>query len=173
MKIRELLQRELWSKSTTRKILARVGKVLVRVGIVLGVLAVVIVIVLAIEIHWMTAGERKVATEALSEIDVTQNFVYASDNDFETRFQQAKKTVEAAKRTAWTIRDKDVVMWLSIDLDSIENDRNQARRMKEMRAFLQENGIPYHSNPVSEANDDVLKAQIRLLNRSVVVRLLQ
>src|ERR1017187_1806143 len=101
MKVRELLQIEIWSKRTS-------WKILVWLGIVLGVLVVVLGVVLAVEALWLTSGERKVASAALAEIDAMQNLVQVGGNDFEARDQRAKEMVEAADRASWTIRDRQV-----------------------------------------------------------------
>jgi hypothetical protein len=180
MNVRELLQIEIWSKETSRKILEPIRKILfwiipsrknlIRIGIVLGILVVVLGIAFVIETHWTTAGERKVANDALAKIDAMQNLVQANGNDFETRDQQAKQIVEAADRAAWTIRDRQVAFLLSFYLSNIE----QTRRDIEIRAMMQERKI-HRSDRLLE-NDkkwDAMNLQTRFELRSLAQKLLQ
>jgi hypothetical protein len=69
MKIREILQIELWSKETTRKVLRPVGRFLKRTAIVLGILVVLAGTAFEIESHWLTGGERKAGRVALAQIE--------------------------------------------------------------------------------------------------------
>jgi hypothetical protein len=170
MNFRELLQTEIWSKGTSRKILARVRKVLVRVGIVFGALAVVFGTVYVIEISWMTAGERKIATTALPEIDTLQNFVTADGNDFETRDQQAKETVMAAARAARTIRDNRVSGLLWEYLGLTESDRRMAKLSAQIRSRMQQRNIPWQSHPTFNGENDAREIQTRLMFRSAALK---
>ena len=122
MKVRELLQIEIWSKRTS-------WKILVWLGIVLGVLVVVLGVVLAVEALWLTSGERKVASAALAEIDAMQNLVQVGGNDFEARDQRAKEMVEAADRASWTIRDRQVAFDLSFYLTETEDARRETEKI--------------------------------------------
>jgi hypothetical protein len=176
MKIRELLQIEIWSKETSRKILVRTRKILVRVGIVFGILVVVLGIILAIEMSWLTSGERKVASAALVEIDEMQNLVQAGGNDFEARDQQAKETVEAADRAAWTLRDKGAAYDLSFYLYLTESDRHSAELETEARAMMRQRNVPWpSSDPEREKLHKKLKdteMELRLTFRSAVLKAL-
>jgi len=173
VKIRELLQYEIWSKSTTRKILARKGKALGRVGIVLGILVVALGVVYVVEISWMTSGERKAATTALAEIDALQNYVAAGGNDFDARDQKANETAKAAARAAWTIRDNQAAFELWEYLSSTENDRMLARLRAKGRADMQKRNIPLNLHPALSEENDMQETQMRLSFRSAVLKALQ
>jgi hypothetical protein len=180
MKVRELLQIEIWSKETSRKILDSIRKILFwvfpskktfkRIGIVLGILIVVLGVILAIEIIWLTSGERKVASTTLAKIDSMQNLVTTSSNDFEAMDQQAKEMVEEADHVAWTIRDKGVAFNLSFYLSETE----QARHETEFRAWIQQRKIHRSDRSLEDDKEsDALNLQIRNEFRSAVVKWLQ
>jgi hypothetical protein len=170
MKVRELLQTEIWSKETSQKVLARVRKVLVRVGIVVGILVVVLGFVLAVEMSWLTSRERKVASAGLAEIDAMQNLMQASGSDFGARDQHAKELVEAADRASWTLRDKSVAFDLSYYLSETE----MARRDTEMRVLAQQTKI-YRSDKSLELDkeSDALNLKMRSEFRSAILKWLR
>jgi hypothetical protein len=180
MTIRELLQTEIWSKETSRKILDPIRKILfrlvpsrkilVRIGIVLGILVVVLGIILAVEMSWLTSGERKVASAALAEIDAMQNLVTASSSDFEAKDQRAKERVEEADHMAWTIRDKRAAIFISLYLSETE----VGRRDIEMRAMMQQRKIHRSDRSLEfDKESDALNMQIRHEFRSAAVKLLR
>ena len=113
MKVRELLQTELWSKETSRKILGRANGVLVRVGIVLGILVVAIGVLLLVAVFPLTPGERNAARTALAQVDTLQDFGSNRGEDFDSRADKARRCVEAAEKAAWTGHDKNVSNMLS------------------------------------------------------------
>jgi hypothetical protein len=173
MKFREFLQIEIWSKETTRKIHARVGKVFGRVAIDLGVLAVLLCTIYSVETYWLTTDERKAATAALANVDSLQDFVTADGVEFEARDRKAIEYVEAAKRATWTLRDKRVATRLSLYLEITESDRRDAVMEEQVRAVEQARGVPFHSGPVSDEKWASLKTQIRFLLRSLVLESLK
>ena len=120
MKVRELLQIEIWSKITSRKIL-------VWFGIVIGVLVVGFVTLYEIERHWLTTGERSAAKAAIAQIDGLQDFASLSDEDFDAREKQAEAKVEDAKHAAVTKRDDWVALELSFYLEETQNDQREIR----------------------------------------------
>ena len=122
MKIRELLQTEIWSKRTSRRIL---------VGI--GILAVGFLCWCAIEQYVLTPGERSAARAALVQVDELQDFATPSDEDFNARTKQAEEKVELAKRAASTARDKNVAVDLEAYLGLTSIDREEMRRQKSMQ----------------------------------------
>jgi hypothetical protein len=128
MKIRELLQTEIWSKRTTRKILVRSGSVL-------GVVVVVFAIWLAVEWYWFTPGERKSSRAAIAQIDSMQALEPMSQPQFDSMAREAKEKVEGAKQAAWTIRDKDVAYALEayLFLTTTEQECLQRRREIELK----------------------------------------
>src|SRR5258708_2164631 len=95
MEIRELLQKEIWSKRTARKIL-----------IGFGIVAVGFVVLFAIDRYWITPPERNAAKAALAQIDALQNPNHMSDAEYDAEALQAKGKVDSAVQMAWTTRDE-------------------------------------------------------------------
>jgi hypothetical protein len=124
MRFRELLQYELWSKKTSRKIL-----------IGLGIVIVVFVVWAAIEQYWISPGERKVAKIALLKIDDLQDFATISGQDFDVRARTAGEQIASAQRTAWTMRDRLLALSLSayFELTKIDQEDLQRRKQIEQR----------------------------------------
>jgi hypothetical protein len=130
MNVRELLQIEIWSKRTTRKICIGIG--IVFVGFVSWV---------SVEQQWLTPGERSAARAALVQIDALQNLSSISDEDFKARAKQAEGKVETAKRAAWTSRDKIIysVLYAYVSGIELQRDRVQVRKLEEQRHILLSN----------------------------------
>jgi hypothetical protein len=112
MNLRELLQIEIWSKRTTRKLLVAIGIV------VSGYF-----VWTAVEEHWISPGERKAGREALVQIDALRKIDPEKDEDFGLGVQQAKQKIETAKEAAWTTRDTFLTLDLSMYLLAAEVDR--------------------------------------------------
>src|SRR5580704_576916 len=112
MKIRELLQIELWSKRTTWKILVGIGIV------VAGYFAWA-----AVDEHWISPGEHRAGREALVQIETLKKIDPEKDKDFELGVQRAKQRIETAKNAAWTARDTFLTLDLSGYLLMTEIDR--------------------------------------------------
>jgi hypothetical protein len=102
MNIREVLQTEVWSKETSRKIL-------LGLGIVVGLYVVGFKGWQQVELRWLTSGERNAARVALQQIDALQDSASLSDEDFSVKSKQASKGMDAAQQAARTTRDKLVV----------------------------------------------------------------
>ena len=180
MKIREILQTEIWSKETSRRILAPARKylvppkrVVVRVAIALGIIVALAGIALTIEMLWMTNGERRVATEALAEIDALQSYVSSESDDFEARDRQAKERIEEADSIAETIRDKRTSTGLWLYLYLTESDREEAEMETKARAFAQQRNIPWRHDREFDRQRQALKIQERLDIRSEVLKAMQ
>jgi hypothetical protein len=124
MKVRELLQTELWSKRTSRKIFFGIGI------IVEGLIAWIVA-----EMYWLTPGERKAARIAMEQIDSLQSFESISKSDFAVKDGQAKQEVDVALRAAWTERDKEFAIALSmyLNLTEIDNEFLQRRLIMEQK----------------------------------------
>ena len=131
MKVRELLQIELWSKRTSRKIL-------VGIGIVLGIGVVGFGALFAFERYWLTKGEQNAARTALVQIDALQNAGSISDEDFEARDKQAAQRVEVARQAVQTERDERVADALYAYLPGIETERGNVA----MRRLMQKRNVP-------------------------------
>jgi hypothetical protein len=123
MKIRELLQTEIWSKRTSRKIL--VGS-----GIVFGLFLVCFAVWYEAEIHWLTSGERDAARVALKEIDALQDADSLNDQEFRDRSELAEAKVKLAEEAAATYRDNFIQMKLGLYLVSVETERWKIERQK-------------------------------------------
>ena len=119
MKIRELLRTEVWSKKTSRRVLIGIGIVLVGFGSWV-----------AIELCWLSPGERDAARIALAQIDSLQRIDSIRDDDFSAGDKQAARSVEIAKQTAWTERDKDITELLSMFLGFTQIDREDLQKRK-------------------------------------------
>jgi hypothetical protein len=112
MNVRELLQAEIWSKRTTRKILAGIGIVFA------GYFAWA-----ATDGYWISPGEHRAGREALVQIEMLKKTDPEKDKDFELAAQQAEQKVETAKKAAWTTRDGFLTLDLSMYLLMTEVDR--------------------------------------------------
>jgi hypothetical protein len=154
MKFRELLQTELWSKETSRKILEPTRRILfwiipsrknlVRIGIVLGVLVVVLGAVFAVELSWLTSGERKAATVAMVQINALQDFDSISMDDANTRCKQTWEAVRTSEHVSWTLRDHHVAFFLSDYLWMTEQDWKEKREIEEA---IRNNPSYWNSHP--------------------------
>jgi hypothetical protein len=128
MKIRELLRYEIWSKRTTRKILAAFSVVFV--VLVLGFFAFH-----EIDLYWLTKGERAAAKAALQRVDALQNADSLSDEEFEARRKETESAIDAAERVAKT--KKDQFTYFELCLCSMDPE---LRRMKAIEQRLVEQG---------------------------------
>jgi hypothetical protein len=102
MKVRELLQTELWSKRTTQRMLAVSA-------VVLAVLLFGIFALDGVNRNWLTPGERKAAKAALTQLDALQDSGALSNKDFSEKAKQAGRKIDDAHRAAWTTRDRTIV----------------------------------------------------------------
>jgi hypothetical protein len=135
MGIREVLQTEIWSKETSRKILAGLRKILgvmKYVGLVLGVVVVGVVLWAWIWTHWLTAKERNAGSVALVQVDALQNFDGMSDADFDAKVKLAQEKVDAANHAVLTEKDNEVAGTLWFYLDQIKFTRLRQKRMHEV-----------------------------------------
>jgi hypothetical protein len=146
MKIRELLQTELWSKQTTRKFLVWSGSVL---WFVFGVLALWI----GVEWYWLTPGERNAGRVALAQIDVLQSWDTLSDSDFNAADANAKGSLGVARQAAWTDRDKAIAGTLAVYLEMIEMDRESMQRSKSVLQLLQQRNSSLADSEKQHAED--------------------
>jgi hypothetical protein len=151
MRVREFLQTELWSKETSRKIFIGFGIV------VAGLIAWT-----AIEQHWLTPGERKAARVAMEQIDSLQNFESISKSDFAVKDGQAKQEVDVAQRAAWTERDKEFAIALSMYLNLTEIDNEFLQR----RLIMEQKHPSLTQRDVKTAEDAAkVEKKARLFNR--------
>jgi len=116
MKIREILQIEIWSKRTSRKIL-------VGIGIVVSLLTLGLFAWYEVECHWLTKGERIAASVALQRIDLLQGSDSLSDEEFKVRNDQVNSAVDAAEIAARTTKDELIAADLIMCSMKIESAR--------------------------------------------------
>jgi hypothetical protein len=136
MTLRGLLQHELWSKQTSRTVLARTLRVLKWAGIVIGILVAAIGIAVTAELRWLTSGERSSAKEALSSMDSLQDFGAVTDSDFDAGLAQARVKVDRAQESAWTLRDYAVASSLFDYWVETKASRNEKQEMERARRDL-------------------------------------
>jgi hypothetical protein len=109
MGIREVLQTEIWSTETSRKIFRAVMRTVTAVGLLL----VFVVVWYVVSNAWLTRSERRTAQVALSEIDALQYLDRLRDDEYAIQYKQADANVHIAEQAAWTRRDKLIAMLLS------------------------------------------------------------
>jgi hypothetical protein len=132
MSIRELLQTELWSKETSRKI----G---IKVGFVFCILAAALMGWFLLETRLITPGERSAGRKALTQVDALQNLDGISNEDFKAREKQAKLKIETAQRAALTVRDGGVYAALGSYLLMTEMGRDDVQNQREMQQLIERN----------------------------------
>jgi hypothetical protein len=121
MKIRELLQTELWSKRTSRK-------VLVGFGIVLGVVIAGSVLWSVVDRNWITPGERSAARIALGKLDALQDAGLMNTKEFVVWAKLAGNKVDAARQVARTTRDRMIVAELMNFQSAVVANQAMAQR---------------------------------------------
>jgi hypothetical protein len=157
MKVRELLQTQIWSKSISRKIFIGVGLVLVVVGPLF-----------LLSSFWLTPPERVAAMDAVSQIDALQIVVLSDSNDdFAFKRHHAEESVKVAVRAALTERDQRTSLLLSSYLSTVELRRLQVRartlKMKRPLSVEQWQGLE------DELKDDGIQ-QRRSLGEALNIR---
>ncbi len=124
MTFREVLQIEIWSKRTTRKIWLGFGLV---VMVLIGVATWV-----AVSRMWLTASERRVGKVALVQVDALQRFAGMGDLEYIARYKDAEVKVATARQVAWTERDHWTAEMLSTYLMFTDIRRVGQKRRLEM-----------------------------------------
>jgi hypothetical protein len=120
MTIRELLQIEIWSKRTSRKIL-------IGLGIVVVLLVIGFVGFNVLNERWITPSERKAGREALAQIEILQNFNRMSDSEYDAGALQAKQKIDTAEQVAWTAQDKRIAVMLLGYFASTDGNRSHLK----------------------------------------------
>jgi hypothetical protein len=161
MKIRELLQTEIWSKRTSRKIL-------VVTGIVLGILALGIGSLYEVNERWLTPREKSLAKAAFAQIDALQDVASFSDEDFDAKSKDAEAKVKAAQQAAMTVRDEQIAFVLDGYRGEIEDERDNIK----MQKLMQERHVPIKSS--GRSFEETLNTQVEVAKflRSVLHRTL-
>ena len=102
MKIRELLQTEVWSNRTSQKIF-------VGLGIFLGIVVAGYVLWSVVDRNWITPGERSTAKVALGKLDALQDVGFLNDKEFVVWAKLIARRVDDAHQAARTTRDRKIV----------------------------------------------------------------
>jgi hypothetical protein len=123
MKIRELLQVEIWGKRTTLILLI---EIVALVG--LGQLGWY-----SVEKFYLSPAERNAAREALSEVDRLQASGSLTDEAFATEARMAEVKIRTAEQVEWTERDIGVNSLLSSYLFSIQTERILAKKLQDSK----------------------------------------
>jgi Tfp pilus assembly protein PilE len=120
MKIRELLQTEIWSKDASRKVLF--GLIVATVIAVIGWKAWQ-----SYQYNWLSTGERSKARAALQQIENFRKVDSEDYRDLEAGYQPVKKAIAEAESAAVTERDEITVMRL--EACDLETTRNRLQSM--------------------------------------------
>jgi hypothetical protein len=160
MKIRELLRYEIWSKETTREVLRPVSVFLKYAGAVLGVLVVLAGVAFAIEFSWLTSGERGSGRAALAKVERLEGLIDCSCDQFAKVDNAAKTAIDFAKQKAWTLRDRRIAVHLSIYLLEVEQYETDDLREAQLKSFVLQRHLQWHSSPGSEQEDHRLRLEI-------------
>jgi len=132
MGIREVLQTEIWSKETSRKILAKVWKIAKYAGISIGVVFVALALFVFVWTHWLTAKEHRLGKTALAQIDELQNFEGMNDVEFDAQVNRAEVKVDATNTAVLTAKDNEVAVILRFYLDQIKWARKREKQIQEI-----------------------------------------
>jgi hypothetical protein len=145
--VRELLQTEIWSKETSRRILRRIWRIARPVFAVTGVLVLLLGVAFAIEWYWMTSGERTAGRAALAKIEELERFEGNKNDGFDEANRQAKNLTIVADQKAWTLRDRNTAGLLEFYRWELESDHESRVREMEVKTLAAENHLELHSNP--------------------------
>ena len=145
MRVRELLQKEIWSKRTSRKIL-----------IGFGIIVVGFIVLFAVNMNWITPPERKAGRVALPQIDALLNFNEMNDAEYDAKYRQAKGTVDRATQTALTTRDDRIALGLRIYLGMVDMDRSNNKRKVLPPKFRRD-------DPEIERRDEQISQQMKMV----------
>jgi hypothetical protein len=108
MNVHELLQKEIWNKRTSR-IIALVVLLLCCTGL--------------LWTDWATPREKRLARVAITKVDSITDPGGISQEDFDTRYAEAKNAAEDAKVAANTIRDRVVAFLVANYVSDLEHRR--------------------------------------------------
>lgn len=154
MNVRKLLQTELWSKETSRKIL-------VGVAIFTGALVVTYGIWYEVETHWSTDRERAAAKVALQRIDALQHADSLSNAEFKIRTDEVETALNAAEIAARTKKDE----LISIELMMCSMGAESARLKTLKQSWIQQGKI-HESTKDREFDDQMQRLTDTVVNQS-------
>ena len=140
---REVLQTEIWSKQTSR----RIWKVLGCWSVTTVVLGAAFIVV---ELKWLTPQERSVARNALAEIESLRKSLKGDEAEYRSRKEDAEAGAALAESQAWTRRDRKLAELLRGYLFMIEMEYEEPR----MEARSQEFHRRHPERTASETDSD-------------------
>jgi hypothetical protein len=146
MNVRELLQTEICSKETSRKILRRAWRVVRPVAIAFGVLVLLLAAVSVVEWYWLTSGERKAGRTALAKIEELEQLEKNQSGDFDVMNSQAKALVRVADERAWTLRDQRTAGLLELYRWELETEHQNRLLETQIRQNEQEKHLELHAD---------------------------
>jgi len=97
-------------------------KTLAAIAAAVGIVAFSVCTFAAVQMCWLTPGERDAARAALAAVDDLRTFA-ALDDGADPKLKQAEDAVETARQAARTRRDQDVAFALIQYLGSIEDEQ--------------------------------------------------
>ena len=167
MKVRELLQTEIWSKETSRKILRRVWRIVRPVAVVSGVLVLLLTVAFVLEWYWLTSGERKTGRTALAKIEELEQLERNSSGEFDAMNSQAKAMVRVADQNAWTLRDRRAVNALEIYRWELETEHQGRLLELQIRQIEKERNLESPADQrFREFREKVRASQAQVLSGS-------
>ena len=171
MTIREMLQIEIWSKETSRRIIRRTWKIAKPVAVVLATLVLLLGTAFVVEWNWLTGGERRAGEAALAKIEALERLERNAGEGFETLNREAKSSTAAAEQKAWTIRDRQAAGLLEIYRWELETDHEARLRGMQVEATLAARHItptrPGLEMRMSESKDRVYSSMRALLHKEL------
>jgi hypothetical protein len=141
--LRPLLHRQMRKESWWERH-AKALKRLRQIGIGASVLVLGVGAALMFEYLWLTDGESKSASRALTSIDSLQNFGALSDSDFEAGITQAKTEIDAAYDSVTTIRDSAVADSLFDYWVETKVSRSQKNELEKWKRKVPESSWDYY-----------------------------
>jgi hypothetical protein len=151
MSFREILQFELWSKQTSRKLMKVFGA-----GFTIFVLLVFCLYLF--DTKWISSEERRTAKVALALVDsLQQQYLEGDEKDYEAKAQRAKDAVNAAVHAAMTSRDDQIANALFAyvtEIDVARGNRKTDRMMQERHIVFK------YSDPESNAKLAALETEL-------------
>jgi hypothetical protein len=114
MNFREILQIEIWSKRTTRKVVSGLWRVLKPVMVGLGSAAVLLFVFYEVEARWLTSDERQAARAALAKAETLEPQRFCRCERFAAADAETKEAIEVAREKARTLRDNRVLGLLDL-----------------------------------------------------------
>ena len=156
MTLREVLQIELWSKQTTRKIVKTVG-------ICFAMVVCIVSIGFALETLWINPLERSTAKVALSDVESLQGIDSTKEDEYKARKDKAEAATEGAQKAAWTWRDQNLSQALYGYLFLIEMEHDEPRRRAALQEFYQKH--PEHRKSAAQQQEDISPQAIEFIGK--------